>query len=72
MLTTRLHNKFITLTNALSVTFKDEESAKKIMSTSEPNVQKRFGRLVKNFDGEVWNKVCMDVVKTANMAKVGT
>ena len=63
--------KFTEQTIERTVTFKDEDSAKRIMATTEPNVQKRFGRQVKNFDGEVWNRVCMEVVKKGNLAKVG-
>jgi len=52
------------------VTFKDIDSAQKIMLTDKPQTQKMLGRKVKNFDGSLWNRVCKDVVKKANLAKV--
>lgn len=49
--------------------FKDEETLALIMEAKTPRDQKRLGRLVKNFDATVWNKVCEEVVYRANFAK---
>lgn len=50
--------------------FKDVEMAKEIMNTSNPVIQKKCGRRVKNFDADVWNKRSQVIVKEANIAKV--
>lgn len=42
--------------------FNDEEIFAKILSNSNPKQCKILGRKVKNFDGEVWNKNCIDIV----------
>lgn len=49
--------------------FVDPEAYEKIMSTSDPRKQKAFGRTVKNFNAPVWDRVCRDIVFTANLAK---
>jgi len=40
-----------------ALTFKDVETADKIMSVKTPKEQKALGRLVKNFDSANWDKV---------------
>jgi len=49
--------------------FGDEETAKEIMKSTNPAEQKRLGRKVKNFNTELWNKVCFSIVYKANYAK---
>jgi ribA/ribD-fused uncharacterized protein len=49
--------------------FKDEVMKLKIMSSNNPVHQKKFGRQVKNFDKDVWNKEAENIVKTASKAK---
>lgn len=49
--------------------FKDEETLKKIMNTSSPREQKALGRLVKNFNPDVWNKVAKAYVLIGNINK---
>ena len=41
--------------NSKAVLFKDKASEKKIMGTSNPNMQRSLGRKVKNFDDKVWD-----------------
>ena len=52
-----------------AITFKDMYNAEKILNTDNPKEIKRLGRLVTNYDQEVWSKVRFDVVKAANLAK---
>lgn len=49
--------------------FGDADAEKKIMSTSDPSDQKRWGRGVKNFDAAKWNAVAKDIVFKACYAK---
>lgn len=49
--------------------FKDEESAKIIMSNPNPDAAKRQGRLVKNFDANKWAEVAYDLVVAGNEEK---
>lgn len=49
--------------------FKDYAQADKIMDTNDPKEQKALGRKVLNFDADVWESVCLDVVFRANYAK---
>jgi ribA/ribD-fused uncharacterized protein len=49
--------------------FEDEEVANAIMRTNNPREQKALGRKVRDFDGDVWNRVCRDYVYEANYAK---
>ena len=44
--------------------------ATKILHTKDPGMQKKLGRQVQNFDAEVWNEKCRDIVKKGNIAKV--
>lgn len=55
--------------HAKALFFGDDETADKIMATSEPKEQKQFGREVKNFNDDDWNKVADDIVYDANLAK---
>ncbi|KAH3695286.1 hypothetical protein DPMN_082743 [Dreissena polymorpha] len=49
--------------------FGDDRIAKKIMKTSDPKKIKELGRKVFNFHEPMWRAHCLDVVKTANLAK---
>jgi hypothetical protein len=40
--------------------FKDYETADRIRKTTNPKEAKRLGRMVKNFDTNVWNMYCED------------
>lgn len=50
-------------------TFGDAEALEAIMKSSDPKYQKAVGRSVKNFNPHIWEKVAMDVVLRANIAK---
>ena len=49
--------------------FNDDEFYKKIMKEKDPQKQKAYGRQVKNFDQEKWEKIARDIVYKANYAK---
>lgn len=49
--------------------FKDKEHYDLIMDTDDPSWQKAFGRAVKNFNKEEWEKVAKKHVYDANYAK---
>ena len=49
--------------------FKDDAALKKIMSTSDPSDQKRWGREVRGFDANKWSSVCFDVVLRGSLEK---
>jgi ribA/ribD-fused uncharacterized protein len=49
--------------------FGDTDVLKSIMSAGRPKDQKTFGRKVKNFDKNKWDKVAKDIVYKGNMAK---
>ena len=49
--------------------FNDVEAYKNIMATRHPNEQKAFGRKVKGFDKDRWEKYCRKIVFDANYAK---
>ena len=49
--------------------FGDEETAELIMEEKNPREQKKFGRMVKNFDKSVWEKNCLAIVYEGNLAK---
>ena len=49
--------------------FNDEHVLKEIMKTNNPNEMKSLGRKIKNFDPEIWNKNCFEIVKRGNYAK---
>jgi ribA/ribD-fused uncharacterized protein len=49
--------------------FEDYENAELILNHEEPKEQKKLGRIVKNFDEEIWNKIADIIVYEANLAK---
>lgn len=49
--------------------FGDIETAKKIMKTPSPRDQKMLGRSVKNFNKDLWDRVNLNIVYKANLAK---
>lgn len=51
--------------------FGDEEIYKKILSAPGPDVAKKLGRLVRNFDGKIWSEKCVEIVIRGNEAKFG-
>ena len=52
------------------VLFKDEEMATEILKSHDPKQQKALGRRVRNFDQEMWEKNCKEIVRQGNVAKV--
>ncbi|XP_046578048.1 uncharacterized protein LOC124285825 [Haliotis rubra] len=52
-----------------TVIFKNKEMERKIMGTSNPVEQKRYGRQIPEFKFEVWKKHFIDVVERATEAK---
>ena len=49
--------------------FQDEETFKKIMTTTNPREQKKLGRQVKNFNPIIWNTMSTLFVYDANLFK---
>ncbi len=49
--------------------FGDEAIRSKILESSDPSVIKKLGRLVPNFDAEVWNEKSIEVVYNGNLHK---
>lgn len=49
--------------------FKDTERYEEIMKETDPKKIKWFGRMVKNFDYETWEKSKVDIVRTGCKAK---
>jgi len=49
--------------------FGDTEIAELIMKESNPREQKKYGRMIKNFDKSVWDKNCLAIVYEGNLAK---
>lgn len=49
--------------------FRDTETYQKIMQTDSPKMQQAFGREVKNFDSNRWNKNKYGIVWMANYLK---
>ena len=49
--------------------FRDEAVAAKILATGDARTQKALGRQVRGFDGTVWDKHKVDIVRRANLAK---
>jgi ribA/ribD-fused uncharacterized protein len=47
----------------------DKETAKKILSTHDPKLIKKYGREVKNFDFEKWDKNKYKIVLNGNYLK---
>jgi len=55
---------------AKSMTFKDFETAKAILSEdSDPMTVKHLGRMVQNYDDSVWDKVRFEFMYQVNLAK---
>lgn len=54
----------------LTVLMDDKESAEIILALQEPAEIKKVGRFVQNFNQELWESCCLDVVEKGNMAKV--
>ena len=52
-----------------AMTFGDEESAQKVMNTSDPSTQKKIGRQVKGYDNDVWAEVRYETVKVGLVEK---
>lgn len=52
-----------------AILFDDQETAQKVLSTTNPGKQKAFGRQVKNFNQETWDNNCKQIVYDANYAK---
>lgn len=52
-----------------AVCFQDHEIAEKILKSNSPREMKKLGRAVKNYDDDVWESKCYDVVKRGNMLK---
>lgn len=51
--------------------FGDEETLSSIMAAKHPKQMKDYGRAVRNFDRDVWDSRCFEIVCRANMAKFG-
>lgn len=49
--------------------FGDEVMAKRILETTRPNNQRKYGRKVKNFKKKVWDEHKWDIVKEGNRLK---
>eukprot|EP01124_Arcella_intermedia_P020801 TRINITY_DN28326_c0_g1_i1.p1 TRINITY_DN28326_c0_g1~~TRINITY_DN28326_c0_g1_i1.p1 ORF type:complete len:166 (-),score=52.01 TRINITY_DN28326_c0_g1_i1:5-502(-) len=49
--------------------FGDQEMRKRLMREEDPAVMKKLGRRVKNFDEQVWEKNCEEIVRAASYAK---
>lgn len=49
--------------------FGDTEIAELIMEESNPREQKKYGRMIKNFDKSLWDKNCLAIVYEGNLAK---
>lgn len=49
--------------------FGDTDIAKTIMKTTHPAEQKALGKQVKNFNRDIWDAHCMNIVFKANYAK---
>lgn len=47
----------------------DEDSAEAIMTLDDPNEIKKRGRRVKNFNQDIWESCCQDIVRRGNMEK---
>mmetsp|Transcript_3962 Transcript_3962/g.9357 ORF Transcript_3962/g.9357 Transcript_3962/m.9357 type:complete len:226 (+) Transcript_3962:99-776(+) len=47
----------------------DMDTAQDVMKTANPAQQKRLGRLVANFDADLWDKACDEVVYRGNLFK---
>ena len=54
----------------VAVISNDHQTAELIMNASHPREQKALGRQVKNFNEVAWSRVCQQVVRQGNLAKV--
>lgn len=52
-----------------AITFGDDDALKAIMATDKPSKQKAFGRAVRNFNPQIWDKISRDIVFRANLEK---
>lgn len=52
-----------------ALTFQDEETARKILESSDPQQIKKLGRQVKNFDEAVWNEIKHSLILNGNYSK---
>jgi ribA/ribD-fused uncharacterized protein len=49
--------------------FGDNDIAELIMKETNPREQKKYGRMIKNFDKSTWDKNCLAIVYEGNLAK---
>lgn len=49
--------------------FGDDEMKAAIMNAKHPKEMKAYGRAVKNFDKDIWERSCYEIVKRGNHAK---
>ncbi len=49
--------------------FQDEEMLQEILKAKHPKEMKAFGRAVRNFDKQIWDDNCFEIVKRGNRAK---
>lgn len=49
--------------------FGDDEMLESILKAKHPKEMKAFGRAVRNFDKDIWDKECYGIVKRASLAK---
>lgn len=52
-----------------SLVFGDHDIFNEIMKTNDPSEQKALGRKIKNFDKDVWEAKCKEIVYNGNYAK---
>lgn len=52
------------------VLFEDEDIAYDVLREADPLEQKKFGRLVRNFDQELWEVTLLPIVERGIKAKV--
>lgn len=52
-----------------AITFKDNEVAEKILKSTTPKEAKRLGRLVNNYDDQIWNAKRMQIMYECCLAK---
>lgn len=49
--------------------FGDSKYYKKIMSTTDPYLIKKYGRLIRDFDEKIWNQYKFDIIVNGNKLK---
>ena len=49
--------------------FDDEGMLESILKAKHPKEMKAYGRAVRNFDNDLWDKACYGIVKRASLAK---